>query len=143
MRSPLFGANLAQNQRHDFQSFAAQVVAAEAWGGQGVPRNGERGQAQPGAARRVIDQLSDDVLMVTRLDRLARATRDLSNTLAAGGGRQPARPLRGRAVRRIRNVSRATPSFRRSSGDSLLIPSRAFHPDCPAAASAVATWSKG
>jgi len=34
--------------------------------------------------RRVIDQLeAGDVLMVTRLDRLARSTRDLLNTLAA------------------------------------------------------------
>jgi DNA invertase Pin-like site-specific DNA recombinase len=34
--------------------------------------------------RRVIEQLdADDVLMVTRLDRLARSTRDLLNTLAA------------------------------------------------------------
>jgi DNA invertase Pin-like site-specific DNA recombinase len=34
--------------------------------------------------RRVIDQLDPgDVLMVTRLDRLARSTRDMLNTLAA------------------------------------------------------------
>ena len=34
--------------------------------------------------RRLIDQLGPgDVLMVTRLDRLARSTRDLLNTLAA------------------------------------------------------------
>src|SRR5271166_2737887 len=34
--------------------------------------------------RRVLDQLeAGDVLMVTRLDRLARSTRDLLNTLAA------------------------------------------------------------
>ena len=34
--------------------------------------------------RRVLDQLDAcDVLMVTRLDRLARSTRDLLNTLAA------------------------------------------------------------
>ena len=34
--------------------------------------------------RRVIDRLApDDVLMVTRLDQLARSTRDLLNTLAA------------------------------------------------------------
>ena len=34
--------------------------------------------------RRLLDQLeADDVLMVTRLDRLARSTRDLLNTLAA------------------------------------------------------------
>jgi hypothetical protein len=36
--------------------------------------------------RRVIDQLdAGDVLLVTRLDRLARSTRDLLNTLAAIG----------------------------------------------------------
>jgi DNA invertase Pin-like site-specific DNA recombinase len=34
--------------------------------------------------RRLLDQLdANDVLMVTRLDRLARSTRDLLNTLAA------------------------------------------------------------
>ena len=34
--------------------------------------------------RRALDRLeADDVLMVTRLDRLARSTRDLLNTLAA------------------------------------------------------------
>ena len=41
---------------------------------------------EPTAAsfRRVLDQLAaGDVLMVTRLDRLARSTRDLLNTLAA------------------------------------------------------------
>ena len=39
--------------------------------------------------RRVIDQLdAGDVLMVTRLDRLARSTRDLLNTLATITGRQ-------------------------------------------------------
>src|SRR5271166_278460 len=39
--------------------------------------------------RRVIDQLgSGDVLMVTRLDRLARSTRDLLNTLAAITGKK-------------------------------------------------------
>jgi DNA invertase Pin-like site-specific DNA recombinase len=39
--------------------------------------------------RRVIDQLeAGDVLLVTRLDRLARSTRDLLNTLAAITGRK-------------------------------------------------------
>ena len=39
--------------------------------------------------RRVIDQLeAGDVLMVTRLDRLARSTRDLLNTLAAIAARK-------------------------------------------------------
>ena len=39
--------------------------------------------------RRLLDQLdAGDVLMVTRLDRLARSTRDLLNTLAAITGRK-------------------------------------------------------
>jgi DNA invertase Pin-like site-specific DNA recombinase len=38
--------------------------------------------------RRALDQLDKgDVLMVTRLDRLARSTRDLLNTVAAFAGR--------------------------------------------------------
>ncbi len=41
--------------------------------------------------RRALDQLdAGDVLMVTRLDRLARSTRDLLNTLAAIADRRPA-----------------------------------------------------
>jgi DNA invertase Pin-like site-specific DNA recombinase len=39
--------------------------------------------------RRLLDKFADDdVLMVTRLDRLARSTRDLLNTLAAITGKQ-------------------------------------------------------
>jgi len=39
--------------------------------------------------RRLLNQLApDDVLMVTRLDRLARSTRDLLNTLAAITGKK-------------------------------------------------------
>ena len=39
--------------------------------------------------RRALDALdADDVLMVTRLDRLARSTRDLLNTLAAIGDKR-------------------------------------------------------
>jgi DNA invertase Pin-like site-specific DNA recombinase len=42
------------------------------------------GKTDRGQLRRLLDQLeADDVLMVTRLDRLARSTRDLLNTLAA------------------------------------------------------------
>src|SRR6266851_1655310 len=52
----------------------------------------------------------------------------------AGRDRQPTRAFQGRAVRRIRNVSRATPSRRHESGDTfssrLTLPS---HPDCRAA----------
>jgi DNA invertase Pin-like site-specific DNA recombinase len=41
--------------------------------------------------RRLLDQLAaGDVLMVTRLDRLARSTRDLLNTLAAITGKKAA-----------------------------------------------------
>jgi DNA invertase Pin-like site-specific DNA recombinase len=55
----------------------------------GVPRSGERGEDRPGAARRLLDQLeAGDVLTVTRLDRLARSTRDLLNTLAAISGKK-------------------------------------------------------
>ena len=42
-----------------------------------------------GQLRRLLDQLdAGDVLMVTRLDRLARSTRDLLNTLAAITGKK-------------------------------------------------------
>jgi DNA invertase Pin-like site-specific DNA recombinase len=55
-------------------------------GGQGVPGSGVRRQPKPNRAqlRKAIAALhAGDVLMVTRLDRLARSTRDLLNTLAA------------------------------------------------------------
>jgi hypothetical protein len=46
--------------------------------------------------RRLLDQLeADDVLMVTRLDRLARSTRDLLNIQRSRSSR-PAIPLRNR-----------------------------------------------
>src|SRR6202042_3370761 len=38
-----------------------------------------------------------------------------------GPDRQPTCPLRGRVVRRIRNVTRATPSCRHASGDILIL----------------------
>ncbi len=41
-------------------------------------------------------------------------------TYPAGRDRQPTRPLRGSAVRRIRNVTRATPSCRHASGGILI-----------------------
>jgi DNA invertase Pin-like site-specific DNA recombinase len=50
----------------------------------GVPRISERNQDRPCAASPGLDQLEPgDVVTVTRLDRLARSTRDLLNTLAA------------------------------------------------------------
>jgi DNA invertase Pin-like site-specific DNA recombinase len=46
----------------------------------GVPRKGERSQDRP--RRTSQGDRAGDVLMVTRLDRLARSTRDLLNTIA-------------------------------------------------------------
>jgi DNA invertase Pin-like site-specific DNA recombinase len=50
----------------------------------GVPRSGSGAKTDRAQLRRLLDQLeAGDVLRVTRLDRLARSTRHLLNTLAA------------------------------------------------------------
>ena len=69
----------------DGQSVAAQVAALRKHGASKVFREVASGAKTDRAQlRRVLDQLdAGDVLMVTRLDRLARSTRDLLNTLAA------------------------------------------------------------
>jgi DNA invertase Pin-like site-specific DNA recombinase len=69
----------------DGQSVAAQVAALRKRGAGKVFREVASGAKTDRAQlRRVLDQLNaGDVLLVTRLDRLARATRDLLNTLAA------------------------------------------------------------
>ena len=69
----------------DGQSLAAQVVALTAAGAGQVFRETASGaKSARMQLRRVLDRLdAGDVLMVTRLDRLARSTRDLLNTLAA------------------------------------------------------------
>ena len=68
----------------DGQSVAAQVAALKAAGADQVFREVASGaksdRAQLSKALTALD--ADDVLMVTRLDRLARSTRDLLNTLA-------------------------------------------------------------
>jgi DNA invertase Pin-like site-specific DNA recombinase len=74
----------------DGQSVAAQVTALRKNGAAKVFREVTSGamteRAQLG---RVLDQLdSGDVLLVTKLDRLARSTRDLLNTLAAIANRK-------------------------------------------------------
>jgi DNA invertase Pin-like site-specific DNA recombinase len=69
----------------DGQSIAAQVKQLRAAGAEKVWRETASG-AKAGRVqlRRALDQLdSGDVLLVTRLDRLARSTRDLLNILAA------------------------------------------------------------
>jgi DNA invertase Pin-like site-specific DNA recombinase len=69
----------------DGQSVAAQVAALQAAGASKVFREVASGAKTDRAQlRKAIAVLhAGDVLMVTRLDRLARSTRDLLNTLAA------------------------------------------------------------
>jgi DNA invertase Pin-like site-specific DNA recombinase len=69
----------------DGQSVAAQVAALRKHGAGKVFREVASGAKTDRAQlRRLLDQLdAGDVLMVTRLDRLARSTRDLLNTVAA------------------------------------------------------------
>src|SRR5438093_1487999 len=69
----------------DGQSVEAQVVALTAAGAAKVYRETASGAKTDRARlRQVLAALDQgDVLMVTRLDRLARSTRDLLNTLAA------------------------------------------------------------
>jgi DNA invertase Pin-like site-specific DNA recombinase len=73
----------------DGQSVAAQVAALRKHGAGKVFREVASGAKTDRAQlRRLLDQLdAGDVLMVTRLDRLARSTRDLLNTLAAITGK--------------------------------------------------------
>jgi DNA invertase Pin-like site-specific DNA recombinase len=68
----------------DGQSLDAQVKQLRAAGAEKVFRETASGaRADRAQLRRVLDQLDKgDVLTVTRLDRLARSTRDLLNTLA-------------------------------------------------------------
>ena len=74
----------------DGQSVAAQVAALRKHGAGKVFREVASGaKTERAQLRRVLDQLdAGDVLMVTRLDRLARSTRDLLNTLAAITGKK-------------------------------------------------------
>ena len=69
----------------DGQSVTAQVAQLRADGCSKVFREVASGaKSDRRALRRALDQLgAGDVLVVTRLDRLARSTRDLLNTVAA------------------------------------------------------------
>src|ERR1700682_3408994 len=73
----------------DGQSVDAQVRQLKAAGARKVWRETASGAKTDRAQlRRVLAQLdAGDVLMVTRLDRLARSTRDLLNTLATIDGK--------------------------------------------------------
>jgi len=74
----------------DGQSVEAQVRQLRAAGARQVFREVASGAKTDRAnLRRALDQLGKgDVLMVTRLDRLARSTLDLLNTLAAIAGKR-------------------------------------------------------
>jgi DNA invertase Pin-like site-specific DNA recombinase len=74
----------------DGQSVAAQVAQLKAAGCDKVFREVASGaKTDRNQLRRALDHLAaGDVLMVTRLDRLARSTRDLLNTLATITGRK-------------------------------------------------------
>jgi DNA invertase Pin-like site-specific DNA recombinase len=76
----------------DGQSLDAQVKQLRAAGAEKVLRETASGaKTDRVQLRRALDQLAKgDVLMVTRLDRLARSTRDLLNTLAAITGKSAA-----------------------------------------------------
>jgi DNA invertase Pin-like site-specific DNA recombinase len=66
----------------DGQSVDAQVRQLKGRMQEGVPRDRERSQDRPRQLAKALATLdADDVLMVTRLDRLARSTRDLLNIL--------------------------------------------------------------
>ena len=69
----------------DGQSVDAQVKQLDHAGAEKIFREVASGAKTDRAQlRRALDQLEQgDVLLVTRLDRLARSTRDLLNTLAA------------------------------------------------------------
>ena len=69
----------------DGQTVAAQVVALTAAGARKVFREAASGpRTDRTQLRRAVGQLAaGDVLLVTRLDRLARSTRDLLTTLAS------------------------------------------------------------
>jgi len=69
---------------------AAQVAQLKAAGCEQVFREVASGaKTDRNQLRRALEHLTtDDVLMVTRLDRLARSTRDLLNTLAAITGKK-------------------------------------------------------
>jgi DNA invertase Pin-like site-specific DNA recombinase len=74
----------------DGQSVDAQVKAVHAAGCEKIFRETASGARSDRAGlRRALDHIGKgDVLMVTRLDRLARSTRDLLNTLAAITGKK-------------------------------------------------------
>jgi DNA invertase Pin-like site-specific DNA recombinase len=104
------------------QSVDAQVRTLRAAGARHVFRETASGtKTNRSQLRRVLDQLSaGDVLMVTRLDRLARSTRDLLNTLATITAiAMTARPNEPKVAARSRTVPiLATPTLSQSEREA-------------------------
>jgi DNA invertase Pin-like site-specific DNA recombinase len=93
----------------DGQSEAAQVRQLRAAGATKVFQEMASGAKtdRPQLRRLLTETGPGDVVMVTRLDRLARSTRDLLNTLASITGRKPGfdpSPTRGPTRRPRRGV---------------------------------------
>ncbi len=87
VKEPIYGYARVST---DGQSVNAQVKQLRAAGAEKVFRETASGARSDRAQlRRALDELDKgDVLMVTRLDRLARSTRDLLNTVAAITGKK-------------------------------------------------------
>jgi DNA invertase Pin-like site-specific DNA recombinase len=89
----------------DGQSVAAQVAALRKHGAGKVFREVASGaKADRPQLHRALS--AGDVLMVTRLDRLARSTRDLLNTLAAIADRKAGFPISRRHMGRYHHGAR-------------------------------------
>ena len=79
--SPLAGRHGTDNTKIKHRTLYKRAKSSARWR---AARRPDRAQL-----RRLLDTLdAGDVLMVTRLDRLARSTRDLLNTLASIAGKQ-------------------------------------------------------
>src|SRR3954471_9747873 len=98
----------------DGQSVEAQVGQLTKAGCKKVFRETASGAKTDRAQlRKALDQLdAGDVLMVTRLDRLARSTRDLLNTLATIADRKAGVPLARRHMGRHHHLTRAADADR-------------------------------
>jgi hypothetical protein len=92
----------------DGQSVAAQVTALRKHGAGKVFREVASGAKthRPQLRRLLAEIRPGDVLTVTRLDRLARSTRDLLNTLAAITGKKPVSARLARCMGRHHDIAR-------------------------------------
>ena len=104
----------------DGQSVDAQAKQLRAAGAEKIFKETASGAKTDRAQlRRALKQIDEgDVLLVTRLDRLARSTRDLLNTLAQIADKGAALPFAWRRMGRHHDATRALDAygFRRACG---------------------------